>query len=363
MTVSMQVSQFKTTAMSLPVEPPRVSHADFAKVNPVVVEFLTVDGLSAHGIAHTYNDRQVNLLKGCLDALAEVMIGQDVFRWAEAWQRLWDATSRMGHQGFAMSALSAIDMALWNLRAKALNMPLSKLLGGYRDEAPVYASHSLWRDWPIERLQRDAASLVEKGFRALKMRMGDKSLGVELDRFKAVREAVGPDVKLMVDIRGDWTVTDSIRMGRKMEEYDLYWLEDPVPVHDLDGLAEIARALDVAVVVGEDVSTRHGFHRLLEKKAADIIMIDVAVVGGVTEWVKVATLADARNLKVVSHLHDEVSCHLVAAVANGLMVEYLPFWHQLYTEPPAVTNGVIRIPDRPGIGYELDQQAMARYRM
>ncbi len=250
-----------------------------------------------------------------------------------------------------------------HLFGKATGQPVYKLLGGYRDEAPVYASHSLWRDWPIDRLQREAALLVDKGFRAMKMRMGDKPLTVELDRLRAIREAVGPDVKLMVDVRGDWTVTDSIRMGRKMEEYDLYWLEDPVPIHDLDGLAEIARALDVPVVVGEDVSTRFGFHRLLEKKAADIVMIDVSVVGGVTEWVRVATLADARNLKVVSHLYDEVSCHLVAAVPNGLTVEYLPFWNQLYTEPPAVTNGVIRIPDRPGIGFELDQQAMARYRM
>jgi len=361
--MNLKVSGFRTTALSLPVEPPRVSHADFSKVNPVVLELLTADGLSAHGIAHTYNDRHVNVLKACLDALSEVMVGQDILRWAEAWQRLWQATSRMGRQGFAMAALSAVDMALWNLRAKALEAPLSRLLGGCRDEAPAYASHSLWRDWPIERLQRDAASLVEKGFRAMKMRMGDKPLDVELERFRAVREAVGPGVRIMVDVRGDWNVTDSIRMGRKMEEYDLYWLEDPVPIHDLDGLAEIARALDVAVVVGEDVNTTYGFHRLLEKKATDIVMIDVAVVGGITEWLRVATLAYARNLQVVSHLHEEVSCHLVAAVPNGHMVEYLPFWHQIYTEPPAVINGLIRIPDRPGLGYELDQQAMAKYRM
>ena len=361
--MNMKVSEFKTTAMSIPVEPPRKSAADFAKVNPVVLEFRTVDGLSAHGIAHTYNDRQVDLLKGCVDALAEVMIGQDVFRWAEAWQKLWHSTFRMGRQGFAICALSAVDMALWNLRAKALNMPLSKLLGGYRDEVPAYASHSLWRDFSIDQLQRDAASLVEQGFRAMKLRMGDKPLGVEMDRLRAVREAVGPDVKIMVDIRGDWTVADSIRMGRKMEEYDLYWFEDPIPSHDLDGLAEIAHALDVAVVVGEDVSTRYGFHRLLEKKATDIAMIDVSIVGGVTEWVRVATLADARNLKVVSHLYHEFSCHLVAAVPNGLTVEYLPFWNQIYIEPPTVTNGSIKIPDKPGIGYELDQDVMTRYRM
>ena len=128
-------------------------------------------------------------------------------------------------------------------------------------------------------------------------------------------------------------------------------------------VAEIAHALDVSVVVGEDIGTRYGFHRLLEKKATDIVMIDVAIVGGITEWIRVANLADARNLKVVSHLYHEFSCHLVAAVPNGLTVEYLPFWQQLYTEPPTVTNGMIKIPDKPGIGHELDQDAMARYRM
>ncbi len=359
----MKVSEFKTTAMSIPVEPPRASAVNFAKVNPVVLEFTTADGLSAHGIAHAYNDRDVAILKGCVDSLAELMIGQDVFRFAQAWQKLWQSTLRMGRQGYGIGALSAVDMALWNLRAKAMDMPLSKLLGGYREEVPAYASHSLWRDWPIDRLQRDASSLVEQGFRAMKLRMGDKPLAIEIERLKAVREAVGPETKLMVDVRGDWTVTDSIRMGRKMEQYDLYWLEDPIPIHDLDGLAEIARALDVSVVVGEDVNTRYGFHRLLEKKATDIVMIDVAMVGGITEWMRVATLADARNLQVVSHLYTEFSCHLVAAVPNGLTVEYLPFWHQLYTEQPTVADGMMRIPDKPGIGYELDHQVMERYRV
>lgn len=359
----MKVVKMESVALSLPLEWPFTGAWRFEKINPVVVQLTTDEGLEAFGLAIAWNDRQIASLKASIDDLEDIIIGQDVFRWAEAWQKLWQGTGWMGHHGYGIFALSAIDSALWNLRAKALGIPLARLLGGYREEVPAYASHLLWRDWSLEQLQKDAASLVERGFRAMKMNMGDKPARVEIERLKAVREAVGEDVDIMVDVTWSWTVPQAIQMGRELERYNVYWLEDPIPVYDVDGLAQIASALDVPVVVGENFSTKYGFRQLLEKKATDIVMIDLQFVGGITEWMKVATLAQAWNLPVVSHLFDEFSPHLMAAIPNGLMAEYMPWWDAIFKEPPQVKDGYIRIPDKPGLGWELDPEALKKYKL
>ena len=228
---------------------------------------------------------------------------------------------------------------------------------------PVYASHLLWRDWSLDRLQKDARALVESGFRAVKMNMGDKPAKVEVERIKAVREAVGEDVDIMVDVTWSWTVSQAIQIGRQLERYNLYWLEDPIPTNDIDGLAQIANALDVPITTGENLSTIYNFRPLLERKAVDIVMIDLQFVGGITEWMKVATMAQAWNMPVVSHLFNEFSPHLIASIPNGLITEYMPWWDVIYQEPPQVKDGYIKIPNKPGLGWELDLAVIKKYKL
>ena len=204
---------------------------------------------------------------------------------------------------------------------------------------------------------------MQQGFPAVKMRMGWKSHKDDIARLAAVREAVGADTDIMVDVLWVWGVPESIMMGREMEKYGVYWLEDPIPSHNVEGLSEIAAALDMPVVSGEDVALKRGFRRLFEQKATDIAMIDVQAVGGVTEWMKVAAMADAFNLPVVSHLFDEFSLHLVAAIPNGIWTEHMPWWEAIYRDPPQPKNGTIKVPQVPGIGYELDRDAMKRFAM
>ena len=346
-----------TTALSIPL----VSRG--VNVNPILVQLVTDDGLEAFGLAHAMLDRGVKSLKACIDDLKETIIGQDIFRWAEAWQKLWQDTGRMGHGGYGIYALSAIDTALWCLQAKALGMPLARLLGGYREEVPAYASHLLFRNWSLDELQKDAASLVEQGFRIMKMNMGDKPTKVELERLKAVREAVGEDIGIMVDVNWAWTVSQAIQIGRELERYNVYWLEDPLASDDADDLAQVANALDMPVAAGETFYHKYGFRPLLEKRSADILIVDLQRAGGVTEWIKIATMAQAWNLPVASHLFHDFSAHLIAAIPNGLIVEYMPWWDAIYQEPPQVKDGYIRIPDKPGLGLELDPEAIKRYQM
>ena len=333
------------------------------RINPVIVQLTADNGLEAFGLAYAWNDRQVKSLKASVEDLEEIIIGQDVFRWAEAWQKLYDGTRYMGHHGYGIYALAAIDTALWVLRAKALEMPLARLLGGFRERVPAYASHMLFRSWSLDELQKDAAFLVEQGFQAMKMNMGDKPFEVELERLKVVREAVGKDVDIMVDVNWAWTAADTIRIGREMERYNVYWIEDPLASDDADQLAQVADALDVPIATGETRCTKYDFRHLIQKGAADILIVDLPRVGGITEWMKVAAMAQAWNLPVASHLFHDFSMHLIAAIPNGLIVEYMPWWDAIYQAPPQVKNGYIEIPDIPGLGLELDPEALKKYEL
>jgi L-alanine-DL-glutamate epimerase-like enolase superfamily enzyme len=359
----MKVARVESVALSLPLEWPFEGAWRFERINPIIVQVTTDDGLEAFGIAVAWNDYQIKSLKTTIDDLSEIIIGQDIFRCEEAWQKLWKSTSWMGHQGYPMFALSAIDSALWSLQAKALNLPLFKLLGGFRQKVPVYASHLLWRDWSIDRLQKDSAQLVEMGFRAVKMRMGNKPVKAEIERLKAVREAVGESTDIMVDVTWSWTVPQAIKVGRQMERYNVYWLEDPIPATDINGLCQIADALDMPVVVGENFSTKYSFRQLIEKRALDIVMIDLQFVGGVTEWMKVARMAQAWDMPVVSHIHNDFSPHLVAAIPNGLIMEYMPWWDIIYEQPLQVKDGHILLTDAPGIGLELNRDIIKKHKL
>lgn len=359
---AVKVSNMKTVALSIPCSYPSTGAIN-ARINPVIVRLTADEGLEGFGICFSNNDRQVKSLKACLDDLEEIVLGQDVFRFAEAWQKLWAATNRMGHQGYPIYALAAIDSALWMLRAKALNLPLATLLGGFREKVPVYASHYLWRYCTIDQLQKDAASLVKQGFRMMKMRMGSYPLPVELERYQAVREAVGKDIDIMIDLNWHYTVSEAIRIGRELDKRHAYWFEDPLASDDPEQIAQVAAALDMPVVVGETYCNKYGFRTLLEKKATDIVMIDLQKVGGVTEWMRVANMAEAWNLPVASHLFPDFSLHLVAAIPNGLVMEYLPWWDMIYQEPYAVKEGFIEVPKTPGIGLELDLAVLRKYEL
>ena len=362
----MKVTQIISTALSIPLERPMFvgnkSHL-FSRFNPIVVQLITDEGIDGFGIAFAEEDKRVKSLKIAIDELGEVIIGQDVFRWAEAWEKLFEATGHMGHRGYGIYALSAIDSALWVIQAKALGMPLSRLLGGYSEKVPAYASHMLFRNWTLDELQKDAVSLVDQGFRCMKMNMGDKSLNDEIERIRVIREAVGEDIDIMIDANWSWTIPQAIKIGHALEPYNVKWLEDPLASDDAEDLRQVANALSIPIAAGETYCTKYEFRHLMEKRAANVIIVDLQRVGGITEWMKVAAMAQAWKLPVASHLFDEFSAHLVAAVPNGFMVEYMPWWDLIYQEPPQVKDGCINISEKAGLGLELDPDALKKYKM
>jgi L-alanine-DL-glutamate epimerase-like enolase superfamily enzyme len=233
-------------------------------------------------------------------------------------------------------------MALWDIKGKALDQPLATLLGGLRDRVPAYASGALMRSYSLEHVTKAAPLLVQKGFKQMKMQLalpGDTSPAQEVERARKVRDAIGPDIDLMCDINQRWSVHQAIDIGRRLEDIHFYWWEDVTAHDDYSGLARVADALATPTAGGEYGYGITPFRHMLEARSVDIVMIDLLRVGGIANWMKVAGMAEAFNLPVVSHLFPEIHVHLVAAAPNGLTVEYMPWTLKLSTETSGVPLG------------------------
>jgi L-alanine-DL-glutamate epimerase-like enolase superfamily enzyme len=186
-------------------------------------------------------------------------------------------------------------------------------------------------------------------------------MDIEIRRIQAVRESVGESVHILVDVNWGWTLSQAIQIGRKLQEYNVFWLEDPLASDDWDDVATLKNSLDLPIAAGESVCGKWEFRDFFMKRTADIPQIDLQYVGGVTEWMRVAGMAQAWNLPVASHVFHDFSVHLVAAAPNGLIVEYLPWWEEIYQEPLKIIDGKARISDKPGVGLDLNPDAIKKY--
>jgi L-alanine-DL-glutamate epimerase-like enolase superfamily enzyme len=336
------------------------------RTRPVVILRLRTDsGIEGIGLTF-YAGKMTGSLRVAVEELATLTIGEDPLRIEHITARLHAAADTCGPGGIFTLALSAIDIALWDIKGKALDQPLWKLLGGHRDRVPAYASGSLRRGLTHDQAQRAAETLVQKGFREMKTQMalpGNPPPSEEVRRVRVVREAIGPDIRLMCDINQRWRPEQAIDIGSRCEDVGLFWLEDVTTADDYAGLARVTAALKTPVAGGEYVWGIVPFRHMLEARSVDIVMIDICRAGGVTQWMKIAGMAEAFNLPVVSHVMPEMLVHLVAACPNGLTVEYMPWMLCLYEETPVLENGELVLPDRPGLGLRFDETAVARFRV
>ncbi len=328
----------------------------------VLVFVDTDEGMTGESVLWTFGTGRLNVLNSMVLSLKEDMLGEDPHDTERIWQKLWSGLGFFGVEGISVFGLSAMDRACWDLVGKAAGKPLYKLLGACRNEVPTYAS-GFWLQQSTDELVQDARAFVREGYRAMKMRIGKPRMEEDVERVQTVREAIGPEVNLMVDANQRFTVDHAIRLGRRLEELNLTWFEEPVPAYDLDGSARVAAALDLPIASGENVYTRYGFRRMLEKQAADILMPDLIRVGGVTEFLKVAHMAGAYDAPVTPHLFPEESMHLVAAISNSTYVENISWLSPLYAERIELRNGLIVLPQRPGFGFSFDPEVIERYRL
>ncbi|MFN8774094.1 MAG: mandelate racemase/muconate lactonizing enzyme family protein [bacterium] len=321
----------------------------------------TVDGLSGQGVTGRFLAAEVaHLLNGGVRA---ALSGADPLDHEAVAVMLTRQFNPRASTGAFVSALSALDLALWDIKGKALGLPVSTLAGGHRTSVPTYASGALMRHFTLEQCVTASRSLVEQGWRQMKTQLalpGTTTPSLEEARIRLIREAIGADVDLMCDINQRWDVRQAISIGQRVEQYGLYWLEDVVAHDDYPGMAEVARTLNTPLAAGEYVYGSVPFRHMLEARSVDIVMIDVLRAGGITTWLKIAGMAQAFNLPVVSHLLPEAHVHLVSAIPNGLTVEYMPWSCPLFREVPTMKDGMLAVPQKVGLGLEFDDDVLAR---
>ena len=359
----MKITHVTTRILSTPADNPLVSGlpAPTETREFVTLELGTDQGLVGVGLTF-FGGALTPTLRSAVDGLARLLIGDDPTQVEAIAAKLRRAAGSSGPGGIFTLAHSAIDTACWDLMGKAMGQSVCALLGGLRERVPTYASGALMRPHPTDYLEKAGPRLVGMGFRQMKMQCGSEpTLAVSIERARVMREAIGPDIDLMCDINQLWSVHHAIEVGRRIEPYQLYWLEDPTTHDDYAGLARIADALATPIAAGEYHYGIVPFRHLLEARSVDIAMIDLLRVGGITQWMKVAGMAEAFNVPVVSHLIPEVHVHLVAAVPNGLTVEYMPWSLRLWEETPPIEDGQLVVPKKPGLGLAFDQAAIKRF--
>ena len=357
----MRVTKVGTRAIRLPLAAPIGSALGAIEHFGVILVTVETDGgVTGENLVFTLNDRRTKVLRQMVDDLADQIVGFDAGHIAGFWARAWKDINFIGHQGVAVMGISAIDGALWDAFGKSVGLPLYRVLGGAQATVPVYHSGGLWLSRSTDELVEEAGRFVAEGFTAMKMRLGKADPREDAARVRAVREAIGPNVKLMADANQGQTEAGAIRLGRLLEEFDLTWYEEPLPAWDLDGLARVSAALDTPVASGETEYSRYGFRRMLELRSADILMPDLQRVGGVSEFVRVGHMAEAHDVAVSSHLFPETSLQVLGALSNAIFLEYMPWFSELYNERLEIADGVAHVSERPGWGFTLDRAAIDR---
>ena len=357
------VARVSVDVLAVPVDRPYVAGGRPVDANwHVLARLVTEDGVE--GIGYIVYPRR-DLMRAIAEAareLAEHLVGANVLEPEAAWERLARRGDWVGPGGLLHCALAPLDIALWDAAGKTLGQPLARLLGGYRDRLPVYASDGLWYSLTPDELAASAAGHVARGFRAVKLRLGKEAEpGADVRRVAAVRAAVGPDVDIMADATESWSLARARRAGRALQDAGVAWLEDPVHHLDIAGLADLARRLDVPIAGGEHLYRLEAFRALLDARAVDVVILDLARVGGITPWRKIAALAQAHHVPVCGHVVPEIQVHLLASIPNGHLVEYVPRSAGILQAMPSVEKGELVVPGAAGLGIALDEDAVRRY--
>jgi L-alanine-DL-glutamate epimerase-like enolase superfamily enzyme len=392
----MRITDIRTIAVEVTLDRP-VYDANYTMATKpaLLVEVETDQGLVGLGEAAHFGGPMASTAQVIEHELKPYLVGEDPREIERLWERMHRRAYKHARGGIVIAAISGIDIALWDLRGKMAGMPVWQLLGGYRRRVPAYATGGFYAEGKnVRELVAEMETYVAAGFRAVKMKVGrnsgiemsalrasaqrgvaEVSLAQDLERVAAVRKAIGTDIRLMVDANGAWDVATAVKMGRALEPYDIYWYEEPVWPDDVAGSAEVAAKVAIPVAGYETCS--YGivdFNDYIRARAVHFVQPDVAWAGGLTETLKIAHMAQAAHLPIAPHIHGSavaVACalHLLGAVRNGSMAETVFPAHALMTElvkEPYVfdsRSGEIELPDRPGLGIELNPKIVSKYRV
>ena len=334
-----------------------------------LVKIHTDEGLIGWG--HTFGYGSARIVSQLTrEILQPYLLGQDPLDNERLWESMFYGTQQFGRKGIVVRGISAVDIALWDIKGQAAGLPLHKLLGGYRDQVEVYVSGGYYRRGEgLKELQQEMETWAARGFRGVKMRVGMLTIKEDMERIRVARKALGDEAYLMLDAEYLWDdANQAITAIRHFEEFNPYWIEGPAPLNKLRTHAEIRRAVSTPLATGGQEYTRWGFYEWIREGAIDIIQADVIVVGGITEWLRVAHIADIFELKVSPHANWNLHSHLVAATPNALFVEYfdpaaeIKVFDKVVKDPVVPVDGLITPPQKPGYGVSFDEDRIEEFR-
>jgi L-alanine-DL-glutamate epimerase-like enolase superfamily enzyme len=381
----MKVTGLETYFLSAPLpQPVRTSTTTISRVSEVIVRLTTDDGHVGIGEAHgpflfQQGPDGLRSVKEILAAVTPLVVGGDPFDTERIWQDVFALTyttvrgipplSRQ-QQRPLVTALSAIDIALWDLKGKAIGRPVYALLGGaLRDRVPAYVTGFYYRDGErTDDLLREAAQYLEHGYRTVKVKVGGLTPEADAERVGVIRKAVGPDVAIMLDANQGWSLPTAVRAARLCEPHGIFWLEDPMPWFDERHTLERLRAeTRIPIAAGETESTPFGLRTMVAEGLVDYLIIDSTWAGGLSTWRKAAVMAELYQIPLAAHHDPQIHVHAVAASPTGFILESFadptrdPLWFELFRERPAIVDGFMALPDAPGLGLELREETLEKY--
>jgi len=366
----MKIKDVKVISLEVPMEEPyKIANVKFNNAYATIVKIITNDGIT--GIGECIARVSPRIAESIVDDfLKPILIGRDPLDFEALWHDMYEIMRGRGHsRGFFIEAIAGIDIAIWDIIGKYHNLPIVKVLGGYnKKKIEVYASSLMHKD--IKTLEKEAENLVKKGYKGIKLKIG-RGIEKDIENIARIRNVIGYDIKLMVDANSYYRASEAIRLGSRMKEFDIYWFEEPVPTEDIHGYEKINKTLDIPIAGGESEFTAFGFRDLLERDAIEIVQPNIARAGGFTECRKIASLASIYNkyyapqTGMSSAICMIASMHLAAATPNFLIFEYMilnnPLLHIFKNPIPEAKDGYCEIPNKPGLGYELDENKIKKY--
>lgn len=363
----MKITNVEALAIRYPLdEPIKDSAHDLTMYELTVVRVHTDAGIVGHGFNSATHGGAVVIASLVNEMIAPLLVGKDPFNVRGLWDEMFWRTQIVGRHGVSRLGMAAVEIALWDIIGRALNVPLWKLLGGSaRERMPLYNTDAGWLNFPqaemIERMQ----GLLAAGFYGVKMKIGSPDPRADVRRVAAVRQALGPEAHLMVDVNCHWDVPTALRWGPALDEFDIGWLEEPLNPYDVKGHATLQAAMQTPLLVGESISSLTIWRDLLEQRACGLVQPDVTRLGGISRWLDVAALARANGMRVVPACWDsmQISIHLAAVTPECHLMEHLNWTLNIFEERLVIENGWLRVPQGPGVGDTVRQDVIEKYRV
>lgn len=366
----MKIVEVRVELLRMPLpRPMQAAHSVGQKGGPVgnvnmpVVFITTEDGTT--GLGYSWSLLGGDTATCCIlrDDFAPLLTGEDALDHERLWYRLYKRLQTGGRRGIAIQAQAAVDLALWDIKGKIARLPVHKLLGGRRESAPVYYSDGGWLYMSVSEMVAAFEPYLAQGMFGVKMKIGHEDYRTDIERVRGVRKALGDKAWIAVDANQKWDYPTAVRVGRELEQLDVAWFEEPLLCEDIPGHARLAAELDIPIALGETLGSRYEFAAFLRASAADILQPDIVRVGGITEMVKVATLADAANLPVEPHHMMESSIQVACGVLASGSIEYMPWVAAAFAEPVTIKEGRMYPPAGPGLGLSIPEENIKRYRV